>query len=102
NINKKKFDKSHKQQHDQSDCGVVCLSCILSYYNSYQPLEELRELSGTNKAGATMLGLIQCAIKIGFDADGYEADINSLKESNDITILHVIKGDILQHYVVCF
>ena len=28
-----------------------------------------------------MLGLIQCARKTGFDADGYEADIQSLKES---------------------
>jgi len=34
-----------------------------------------------------MLGLIQCARKIGFDADGYEADIENLKESKDIAIL---------------
>lgn len=98
----KPLKKHHKQHHDQSDCGVICLACILSYYNSYQPLEELRELSGTNKTGATMLGLIQSARKIGFDAEGYQADIENLKESKDITILHIIKDDILQHYVVCF
>ena len=98
----KNLKTHHKQHHDQSDCGVVCLTSILSYYNSYQPLEELRELSGTNKTGATMLGLIQCARKTGFDADGYEADIQSLKESKDIAILHIIKDDILQHYVVCY
>jgi len=98
----KSLKKHHNQHHDQSDCGVVCLTSILSYYNSYQPLEELRELSGTNKTGATMFGLIQCARKIGFDADGYEADIKSLKESKDIAILHIIKDEILQHYVVCF
>lgn len=92
----------HKQQHDQSDCGVICIASILSYYNSYKPLEELRELSGTNKTGATMYGLIQCAKKIGFDADGYEADIKSLKECKDIVILHIIKDEILQHYVVCY
>jgi len=45
----KNLNQHHKQHHDQSDCGVVCLTSILSYYNSYQPLEELRELSGTNK-----------------------------------------------------
>lgn len=49
-----------------------------------------------------MLGLIQCAREIGFDADGYEADIQSLKNSKDIAILHIIKDEILQHYVVCF
>lgn len=98
----KPLKNHHNQHHDQSDCGVVCLTSILSYYNSYQPLEELRELSGTNKTGATMLGLIQCAKKIGFDADGYEADIQSLKESKDIAILHIIKDEMLQHYVVCF
>lgn len=98
----KSLKQHHKQHHDQSDCGVVCLTSILSYYNSYKPLEELRELSGTNKTGATMLGLIHCAKKIGFDADGYEADIKNLKESKDIAVLHIIKNDILQHYVVCF
>lgn len=98
----KSLKRHHKQHHDQSDCGIICLTSILSYYNSYQPLEELRELSGTNKTGATMLGLIQCARKIGFDADGYEADIKSLKDSKDIAILHIIKDEILQHYVVCF
>ncbi|MGZ0015430.1 ABC transporter transmembrane domain-containing protein [Yeosuana sp. AK3] len=102
NINISKVYKSHKQQHDQSDCGVMCLSSILSYYNGYYPIEELRELSGTNKTGATMLGLIQCARKIGFDADGYEADIEILRESNDISILHIVKANILQHYIVCY
>ena len=98
----KYFKKFHNEQHDQSDCGVVCLTSILSYYNSYQPLEELREQSGTNKTGATLLGLIQCARKIGFESDGYEADIQSLKDIKDIAILHVIKDELLQHYVVCF
>lgn len=98
----KSLKKHHNQHIDQSDCGVVCLTSILSYHNSYQPLEELRELSGTNKIGVTMLGLIQCARKIGFDADGYEADIKSLKESKNIAILHIIKNDIFQHYIVCF
>jgi ATP-binding cassette subfamily B protein len=94
--------KNHKQHHDQSDCGVVCLSTILSYYSSYYPIEELRQLSGTNKTGTTMLGLINCARTVGFDANGYEADINSLKVSKHVTILHIIKDKILQHYIVCF
>ncbi|MCB0744402.1 MAG: peptidase domain-containing ABC transporter, partial [Ignavibacteriae bacterium] len=98
----KKTFKTQVKQQDQSDCGVVCLKNILNYYNADVPLEQLREWSGTNRTGTTMLGLIQCAKKIGFDADGYEADINSLKDYNNIGILHIIKDNILQHFVIYY
>lgn len=96
------FRKFHTLQLDQADCGVACLSTILSYYKTYIPIEQLRILSGTNKTGTTFLGLTECLRKLGFEADGYEADIENLKQCEDFTILHVVKDDVLQHYVVCF
>jgi ATP-binding cassette subfamily B protein len=101
-MNKTNALKTHQQHHDQSDCGVVCLKSILNFYNSDLPTEQLRTWSGTNKTGTTMLGLLQCARRIGFNAEGYEADLDNLKECNDLCILHNLKNEVLQHYVVYY
>ena len=98
----KSFRKYHTRQQDQSDCGVVCLKTILKYFNSTQPLEKLRKLSGTTNQGTTMLGLLQCGNEIGLEVKAYETTINSLKEITFPTILHTIFEENLHHYIVCF
>lgn len=54
---KKKAEKAFIHQKDQSDCGVACLAGIAQYFGGSAKLERLRELSGTNKQGTTLLGL---------------------------------------------
>ena len=49
-----------------------------------------------------MLGLLQAAKEVGLNAEGFEADLPSLKDCEDLCILHVIKEQRLQHYVVCY
>lgn len=97
----KKLSKFFVKQNDQSDCGVACLLSIIKFYGGNTPLEQLRELSGTDRIGTTLLGLMEAAHAIGFDAKGYEADIASLMKHNEPTILHVQK-DKMEHYVVFF
>ncbi|HMP28526.1 MAG TPA: peptidase domain-containing ABC transporter [Saprospiraceae bacterium] len=92
----------HIHQQDQTDCGVACLKMVLQTMGSDAPLERLRELSGTSKAGTTMLGLLQSARDLGLDTEPYESDMKSLLECTDICILHVIKDDIFQHYIVYY
>src|SRR6516225_1026588 len=87
-------------QVDRSDCGAACLSSVAIYYNGYIPLEKLREHSGTTRQGTTLLGLCQCALQCGFDAEGKEATIDYLKTITRPCILHIV-ADGLQHYVVC-
>lgn len=89
-------------QNDQSDCGVACLLSLVNYYNGSNSLEKLRELSGTTKQGATLLGLYQAANQIGFDAEGKKADIQSIIEFGEPLILHVELAQGLQHFVVCY
>ncbi|CAM1368764.1 peptidase domain-containing ABC transporter [Tenacibaculum xiamenense] len=101
-MNKKLITKSHVIQHDQSDCGVACLLSLINYYGGTNSLEKLRELSGTTKVGTTLLGLYQTANKIGFTAEGNEADIQALIDHNEPLILHVLIENKLQHYVVCY
>lgn len=94
--------KTFTQQQDQTDCGVACLLSLINYYNGTNTLEKLRELSGTNVTGTTLLGLYQCANKIGFTAEAFEADMPNLKALNEPCILHVLVEESLQHYVVCY
>jgi ATP-binding cassette subfamily B protein len=98
----KHIEKTHTLQLDQSDCGVACLLSLVKLYGGTNSIEKLRELSGTTKQGTTMLGLYQVANKIGFTAEGCEADINALIEHKQPVILHVLIENQLQHYVVCY
>ena len=95
-------NKTLTLQHDQTDCGVACLLSLVRYYGGEQSLEKLRELSGTNTEGTTLLGLYQAANQIGFDAEGCEADIQSLIEHGEPVILHTVQEKQLNHYVVCY
>lgn len=97
----KKFSKYLVRQNDQSDCGVACLLSIIRYYTGNATLEQLRELSGTDRVGTTLLGLLEAARASGFEAKGYEADAKNLMEHNQPAILHV-QQEKLEHYVVFF
>lgn len=94
--------KTFVLQQDQSDCGVACLLSIIHYYGGTGTLEKLRELSGTNKQGTTLLGLYQAANNLGFTANGNEADIQALIDHGQPLILHVLIENRLQHYMVCY
>lgn len=98
----KHIEKTHTLQLDQSDCGVACLMSLVKLYGGTNSIEKLRELSGTTKQGTTILGLYQVANKIGFTAEGCEADLNALIEHKQPVILHVVIENQLQHYVVCY
>lgn len=98
----KKIKNTHTLQQDQSDCGVACLLSLIKLYEGNYSLEKLRELSGTTKQGTTILGLYQAANKLGFDAQGCEADIQALIDHKSPVILHVVVQEKLQHYVVCY
>ena len=101
-MNLKHIEKTHSLQLDQSDCGVACLLSLIKLNGGNHSLEKLRELSGTTKQGTTMLGLYQVANKIGFTAEGCEADIQALIDHKQPVILHVIIENQLQHYVICY
>ncbi|AUD04905.1 peptidase domain-containing ABC transporter [Spirosoma pollinicola] len=101
---RKHINQTLVRQQGQADCGVACLASLLAYYGGHSRLERLRELSGTDPQGTSMLGLYQAASKIGFDAEGMEANsIENLKtDVSEPVILHVLIDNRLQHYVVCY
>jgi ATP-binding cassette, subfamily C, bacteriocin exporter len=101
----KSFKPSKKNfilQKDQADCGVACLQNILRYTGADISLERLRELSGTNSFGTTLLGLSQAAREIGFNAQGAQANtIDDLKEIKFPCILHTAIEN-FEHYIVFY
>jgi len=91
------------RQQGQSDCGVACLASVIAFHQGEAQLELLRELSGTTQQGTTLLGLFQSAQKLGFDAEGCEAEgIENLVELTNPAILHVVIDDKLLHYIVYY
>lgn len=90
------------RQRDQTDCGVACLLSIIHYHGGTERLDSLRELSGTSREGTTLLGLYQAAEAVQLKPEAYEANLDNLKHLEQPCILHVVKDNRLQHYVVCY
>jgi len=98
----KRVRKTFIRQKDQTDCGVVCLGMVIRYFDGEERLERLREWSGTNQKGTTLLGLYQAAGKVGLEARAYTIEPDNLQDLRFPCILHTLKDRRLQHYVVCY
>ncbi len=81
---------------------MACLLSVLRSFGGNLPLSTLREWSGTTITGTTMLGLYQAALKLGMDAQGFEADTEHLKTLEHPAILHVQTREGTLHYMVCY
>jgi ATP-binding cassette, subfamily C, bacteriocin exporter len=100
-VDVKAIRKSYVKQQDQSDCGVACMVSLVRFFGGDCSLESLREASGTNKQGTTLLGLYQTAQVIGLQAEPLEAtETTQLKSLNSPAILHVVLEEKRQHYVI--
>src|SRR5262245_32688241 len=56
------------RQRDMMDCGAAALATVALHYRRPIGLEQLRELTGTDRAGTNLLGLVQAAEHLGFSA----------------------------------
>jgi len=90
------------KQHDITDCGAACLASISSYYKLETPIARIRQFAGTDKKGTNVLGLIEAAQKLGFEAKGVRGEFDSLYKIPKPAIAHIIVKERLQHYVVIY
>ncbi|MBF0093497.1 MAG: ATP-binding cassette domain-containing protein [Alphaproteobacteria bacterium] len=60
-------------QTEPHECGVVCLSIVLSYHGVHIPVSELRQTCGTGREGFRMDYLAQTARLYGLKAKGVAA-----------------------------
>jgi len=96
------MSRKNIKQHDISDCGVACLVSIAAHYRLFIPISKVRQFTGTDKDGTNVLGLIEGAKKLGFDAKGVKCDISSLQIIPKPAIAHIILKKSLQHFVVIY
>ncbi|MCF6279093.1 MAG: peptidase domain-containing ABC transporter [Flavobacteriaceae bacterium] len=94
--------KTTLKQHDITDCGATCLASISAHYKLELPIARIRQYAGTDKKGTNVLGLIEAAQKLGFEAKGVRGDLESLFKIPKPAIAHVIVKERLQHYVVIY
>lgn len=92
----------HIKQRDITDCGATCLASVAAYYKLKLPVARIRQYAGTDKKGTNVLGLIEAAKKIGFEAKGVRGDFASLAKIPKPAIAHIIVKEVLHHYVVIY
>ncbi len=90
------------KQHDITDCGATCLASISAHYKLEIPIARIRQYASTDKKGTNVLGLIEAAQKLGFEAKGVRGEFDSLFKIPKPAIAHVIVKERLQHYVVIY
>jgi len=78
------------KQHDITDCGATCLASIASHYHLQIPIARIRQYAGTDKKGTNVLGLIEAAEKLGFEAKGVRGELDSLFKIPLPAIAHII------------
>lgn len=86
------------KQPDIMDCGPSCLRMIAKYHGKNFSLQKLREISGINKEGVSLLGISEAAEKIGLRTTGAKVSLDQLKETDLPVILHWNQN----HFVVLY
>lgn len=97
-MNKKTLIK----QHDITDCGAACLASVAAFYKLQLPIARIRQYASTDKKGTNVLGMIEAAQQLGFQAKGVRGNLESLNKIPKPAIAHVIVRETLHHFVVIF
>lgn len=92
------------EQEEIKDCGAACLSMIIKYYKGFLGMEEIRELINVTKKGTTAFHIIEGAKKIGFNANGYNCELDKFEEENIMLpcIANVIMNKSYSHFIVIY
>jgi ATP-binding cassette, subfamily C, bacteriocin exporter len=90
------------KQHDISDCGAACLASVARHYKLEVPVSRIRQYAGTNSMGTNVAGMLEAAVRLGFDAKGVRGTSDSLFKIPLPAIAHIIINGRLQHYVVIY
>ncbi|WP_126243529.1 peptidase domain-containing ABC transporter [Chitinophaga rhizosphaerae] len=90
------------RQRDLSDCGATCLASVAAFYNLEIPVARIRQLAATDSKGTNVLGMVEAATRLGFQAKGVKGPFEALYNIPKPAIAHVVVKGVLHHYVVIY
>ena len=88
------------RQRDVSDCGAACLAAVARHHGLSVPVPRIRQLASTSQRGTSVLGLVDAATALGFNAKGVKGPLDSLAKIPLPAIAHVSLPNGLQHFLV--
>lgn len=90
------------RQRDITDCGAACLASVSAFYNLKIPIARIRQKAGTDKQGTNILGMIEAAEYLGFDARGVKGPMEALQTLHLPVIVHMVVKGTLFHFCVLY
>lgn len=90
------------RQRDITDCGAACLASVAAFYKLRIAISRVRQYAGTDKRGTNVLGLVEAAEKLGFEARGAKGPFESLSKIPLPAIAHLVLENQLHHFVVLY
>ena len=88
------------RQADQSDCGPAALATIALHHKVRVGREKLRDISGTDRVGTTLLGLRKAGERLGFSCRAVKGPYEALAKIPLPAIAHSKTPQGLGHYIV--
>ena len=86
------------KQSDITDCGAACLASVAAHNRLRFPVSRIRQYAGTDKRGTNVLGLIEAAERLGFQAKAAKGPLESLSKIPLPAIAHAIVKNGLHHF----
>ncbi len=91
-------------QMEALECGAACLTMILSYYDKWIPLEQVRVDCGVSRDGSNARNVLAAARNYGLEAAGYKMEPEDLRKEgvfpaiihwnfNHFVVLNGFSGD---------
>jgi len=88
-------------QKDEKDCGPACILTIAKQYNSNFSIAKLRQISGTDRNGTNLVGMIKGLDYLGFDSKAVKVEDKKIDNSVSFPIIaHIQSKNNFLHYVV--
>lgn len=91
------------KQHDATDCAAACLAMVCLHYKKETTITKLRDMMGTDLKGTNLIGLSNCAAKLGFVSRAVRVDKEGFLSDYTLpAIANIITKEGLSHFVVVF
>ena len=91
-------------QEEIKDCGVSCISMVLSYYGGFVKKNNLLDLTKTTIKGTTAYHIKETLKTLGFESKGISCTLEDINKDNIILpcIASVTINESYKHFVVIY